>query len=185
MYPGFRTQPPISIFAADVKGRALDTRHLARGCLDDLRLEAVRLGPAQVHAQDHVGPILRLGPARTGLNIEIRIAAVHLSRKHAPEFQCCNTLLKGGHVRFDLRNRSLVIFFDRKREQLGRIVQRARHFVQPDHNLFQARTLLAQRLRALGFVPDVGLLEFAPDLSQSFRLAVVVKDTSSAHWCAR
>ena len=42
---------------------------------------------------------------------------------------------------------------------------------------YKPRPLLPQRLRAIGFVPDVRLFELALDFGQAFRLAVVVKDT--------
>ena len=64
-------------------------------------------------------------------------------------------------------------------------MQSARQLIQTNDNLFQPRTLLTQRLRALGFIPDVGLLEFALDFGQTLSLAVVVKDTSSTHQCAQ
>ena len=47
----------------------------------------MRLAPAQVHAQQHCRPILRLGAAGTGLDVEERVVGVHLARKHAPEFE--------------------------------------------------------------------------------------------------
>jgi hypothetical protein len=41
------------------------------------------------------------------------------------------------------------------------------------------RPLLAERLRALGIVPDPGLFQFAIDFDQPFGLALEVKDTPS------
>ena len=44
-----------------------------------LDLEAVLLGPARVHAQQHVGPVLALGAARAGVDLEIAVVAVRLA----------------------------------------------------------------------------------------------------------
>ena len=52
-----------------------------------------------------------------------------------------------------------------------------RQRIQSCNHLFKPRPLLPQRLRAIGFAPNVRLFELALDFGQAFRLAVVVKDT--------
>jgi hypothetical protein len=47
--------------------------------------------------------------------------------------------------------------------------------------LFESRTLLPERLRSIRFIPDIGLLEFALNFGQAFRLAIIVKDTPLTH----
>src|SRR6185369_11959446 len=49
------------------EGGALDARFLAVLPLHQLDLVAVLLGPAQVHAEEHLGPVLRLGAAGAGM----------------------------------------------------------------------------------------------------------------------
>ena len=53
-----------------------------------------------------------------------------------------------------------------------------------DHRL-QRALLAPQLLRALGLVPDLGVLQRGVDFVQSQRFAVVVKDTPGARRCAR
>jgi hypothetical protein len=141
----------------------------------------VRLGPAQIHPQQHFRPVLRLGAAGAGLNVQVRVVGVHLTREHAPEFEALYARLEAPQVAFHFGCRGRVIFFDRKREQLVCIAQTVLDLVETDDDLLQPRPLLAERLRALRFVPDVRLLQLALDLGQSFRLLIVVKDTSSTH----
>jgi hypothetical protein len=62
---------------------------------------------------------------------------------------------------------------------LPRIVEASGQRVEGNDDLFQYRTLLPERLRSIGFVPDIGLFEFALNLGQAFRLSIVVKDTPS------
>jgi hypothetical protein len=145
----------------------------------------VRFRPAQIHAQDHLGPVLRLGATSAGLDIDIRITGVHFAGKHATEFQASDPLLDPGDVTFHLGDGIGVVFLDGKFEQFAGVLETARDFIEPVDDLFELRTLLPQRLRALGFVPDVRLLEFASDFGQAFGLAVVVKDTSSTHRCVQ
>jgi hypothetical protein len=46
-------------------------------------LEAAPLAPAQVHAQQHLRPVLRLGAAGAGLDVDEAVAAIHLAGEHA------------------------------------------------------------------------------------------------------
>ena len=48
-------------------------------------LEAVLLGPAHIHAQQHVGPVLALGAAGAGMHFEIGVVGVGLARKQRLE----------------------------------------------------------------------------------------------------
>ena len=51
--------------SADDEGDALEAGLLPARLVDDLGLEVVVLGPLQVHAQEHLDPVLRLDPALT------------------------------------------------------------------------------------------------------------------------
>ena len=64
------------------------------------------IGPLEIHAQQHGGPILRFGAARPGLNIEKRIVRVHLAREHALKFQRFDLKHQPADVRFDFLARS-------------------------------------------------------------------------------
>ena len=59
-------QPAVGPPAVDLDGHALEARLLALLLVDDLGREAVPLGPAQVHPQEHLGPVGRLGAAGAG-----------------------------------------------------------------------------------------------------------------------
>jgi hypothetical protein len=60
-----------------------------------------------------------------------------------------------------------------------------RHFVEIYDDLLEGRALLAQGLRFLRLVPDVGLFQFALNFRQTFGLAFVVKGTPLTRWRAR
>jgi hypothetical protein len=55
--------------------------------LDELGLEPVALAPAQVHALQHLGPVLGLGAAGAGLDVEEGRGRVHLAAEHALELE--------------------------------------------------------------------------------------------------
>ena len=94
-------------------------------------------------------------------------------------------LLEPAQVGFDLGNRIGIVFLDRKAEELVSVAEPRLQFVEYDNDLFELCTLLPQRLGPLWFVPHIGLLQLALDFGQSFRLAVVVKDTSSTQRCVQ
>jgi hypothetical protein len=145
----------------------------------------VSFSPAQIHAQNHVCPVLRFGTTRTGLDIEIGVIAVHFAGKHAAKLQGSKLCLKGRDVSLDLTDRIGIVFIDRKCQQLVCVAQAAGQLVQYDNYLLQLRALLAKCLGSFGFVPDIGLFEFALNFGQAFRLAVVVTDTPSTQRCVQ
>ncbi len=63
MHAGLGAQPAVGIIADHADGRALDARDFAGALIDDFGLDAVRVGPLQIHAQQHRRPVLRLGAA--------------------------------------------------------------------------------------------------------------------------
>src|SRR6516162_725536 len=72
-------EPAESIVALDLHRRRLEAGLLPRGLFQVFDLVAVLLGPARVHAQEHVGPVLALGAAGAGMNLEEGVEAVGLT----------------------------------------------------------------------------------------------------------
>jgi hypothetical protein len=62
MHAGFSRHQAVGVVAGEGEGRALEARLVAGLVVDHLAPEPAALRPAQVHAQQHVGPVLRLGP---------------------------------------------------------------------------------------------------------------------------
>ena len=87
VHAGFGAQPAVRVLALHVDRRALDAGDVAGRVLEHVDGEAAPLAPAQVHAQQHLGPVLRLGAAGAGLNVEERVVRVHLAREHAAELE--------------------------------------------------------------------------------------------------
>ena len=79
VHAGFGLQPAIGVVAADLDGGGLDAGFFALGLFQIFDLEAVLLGPARVHAQQHRGPVLALGAAGAGMDLEIGIEPVGLA----------------------------------------------------------------------------------------------------------
>jgi hypothetical protein len=69
----------VGVLALDDECRLGDARLVARLDVLDLDLEARALGPAVVHAEEHVGPVAGLGPPRPRLDGEERVVPVELA----------------------------------------------------------------------------------------------------------
>ena len=67
---------PVGVLARGPEGGRLDPRLLPRARLEQLDREAAALGPAHQHAQDHLRPVLRVGPAGAGVDRDQRVAVV-------------------------------------------------------------------------------------------------------------
>ena len=141
---------------------------------------AVLLGPSQVHPEQHLGPVLRLGAARAGLDVEERVVRVHLAGEHPAELE-----------RLDLPRDALDLTDHVARACSRRASSRAsscssaasssdlstRPSVADDG--FELGALATEVLRALGIGPDLRVLELAVDFLEALALRVIVKDTSA------
>jgi hypothetical protein len=152
----------VSVAADHVHRGALDPGDLAGRDLDQLGLEAAALAPAQVHAQQHLRPILGLGAAGTGLDVEKGAAGVGLAREHARELQALRPLFHLAQlgVNVDEHVRRLV-FLRRHRQQFVAVGKRAIALLQRRQDFLETRLLATQCLRALGILaPDFAARQF-------------------------
>ena len=85
MHAALGLEPAIGVAALDLDGGRLDARLFAAGLLDPVDLEAVLLGPARVHSQQHAGPVLALGAAGAGMHLQVAVIGVRLARQERLE----------------------------------------------------------------------------------------------------
>ncbi len=76
-----------------------------------LRLETVLLRPPQVHAQQHLGPVLGLEPARAGVDLQECALVVVVPGKHVGPFYGLDMLLELCDGVFDIRSDRLLVLF--------------------------------------------------------------------------
>ncbi|MNF35264.1 hypothetical protein D3C84_161270 [compost metagenome] len=166
-------------------GRALDAGDFTGRQLHDGRVEAAFVGPAQVHAQQDVGPVLGLGTAGAGLDVQVGVVHVHLAAEHATEFELGQGRFQAFEFGDHITDSALVIFLDSHVQQVAAIGQTARQFVQGLDDLRQRGTLAAQFLGVFRLVPDAGVFKLAVDFDQALMLLIVVKDTPELFRSAR
>src|SRR5690606_13070868 len=170
-------QPAEGVVPLDVDGGALDARHFAGGAFDQVGLEAFVVGPAQVHAQQHFRPILGLGAAGAGLDIQVGIVGVHLAGEHAAEFQLGKTGVEAAHFTANLLHRVGVVLVHRHLQQFPGIGDAAVEGFDGFHHRFEGGPLAAEVLGPLRVVPHVGVAELELYLGEALLLGGVVKDT--------
>lgn len=158
-------------------GGAFDAGDFTFGQFHDGGVEATLGGPAQVHAQEDVGPVLGFGAAGTGLDVQVGVVHVHLAAEHATELELGQGFFQAFEHLDDIVDGAFVALFNGHVEQLARVGQTAGHLVQGLDDLCQRRALAAQFLGVFGLVPDVRVFEFAVDFDQALMLLIVVKDT--------
>jgi hypothetical protein len=109
---------------------ALDAGHFAGRLFEELHLEALPLAVARVHPLEYLRPVLRLGPAGAGLDIEKAIGRVHRTGEHAAEFHVRHGAFQRARIAFDGNQGRVVAFVLGDLEQLARIAQPRREPVE-------------------------------------------------------
>ena len=60
------------------------------------------LGPAAVHAHEHLGPVAGLGAAGAGLDAQVGVAGVLRTAEHGPHLELAESLFDGVQLAFQL-----------------------------------------------------------------------------------
>src|ERR1041385_6025830 len=76
MNAGFGGQQAVGVFTFNSERNALQSRFLTWLILEHFRFEAALLGPLEIHAQQHLGPVLRFGAACARMNRANSVAAI-------------------------------------------------------------------------------------------------------------
>jgi hypothetical protein len=95
-------QHPVGVLALHGEGGGLEPRLLAGARLDQLGLEAAVSGPAEIHAQKDLGPVLRICAARAGVNRDDGVAGVVLTAEEGVLLQSVELAPERRNRRLDL-----------------------------------------------------------------------------------
>ena len=99
----------VGVLAAGDEGGRLQARLLPRRGLLHLDLEAAPLGPAQVHAQEDLRPVLGVGAAGAGVDGDDGVAGVVLAAEQARLFELGEAPLDRGQLGVELGRHLLVL----------------------------------------------------------------------------
>jgi hypothetical protein len=144
--------------------------------VQDLGLVAPAGRPARVHPLQHLGPVLRFGAARAGIDAHDGALTVVGTGEHAGELHLAHGVLDARQYTGGLSGRGLVLGFVGQVHQNARVLDGAHLPVESVHGFLETRLFTQQRLRLLVRVPEVGLRRLAIKLGYAGTFAVDVKD---------
>ena len=150
-------EPAIGVAALDLQGRGLDAGLLARRLLHHFHLVAVLLGPAHIHAQQHVGPVLALGAACAGMHFEIRVVGIGLAREQRLELAPRGIGLEPLERLFRLGDGCLILLGFAEFDHGELVVELLLDAPDRFELVFERGALLHHLLGARGVTPEIGI----------------------------
>ena len=97
MHAGLAGEHAKCELASDGEGGGLDTGLVAILDFVDVGLEAFALGPAEIHAHEHLGPVLALGAAGAGVHDDNGVERIGLAGEHGFGFELVGELDERGN----------------------------------------------------------------------------------------
>jgi len=135
----------------------------------------VRLGPVCVHPIEHLGPVLRLGSARAGLEGDNRIVAVVLAGQERLEAGVFHLLLQLMIAVPELLQHGVVIFLKRHLADGHQVVPVLAHFMVALDLGLDLACVLHDLLRLLLIVPEAGGLDLRVQPVELLEAAVYIE----------
>ena len=158
---GLAFQVAVGIFPGDNDGGGLDAGLVPIQIVDGLKLKLVALGPAHVHAVEHLAPVLGLGAAGPGVEIEDGVAAVILPGEQGGQTGLLQSALQLAIALLHLRQQGGVVLLDSHLHQGAQILPLGHKPGVVGQLVFQLLGALEHLLGLLQVVPKalgVGLL---------------------------
>ncbi len=154
----FGLQPAIGVMALELERRRLDAGRVAVLVFERLDLELPPLAPAPIHAQQHLGPVLALGAARAGMDLDIGVEHVGLAGEQGLDLEARRLVLHGLDRLLALGDGGVVAFHLAELDQRQRVIELAFELDDALDLGLQRGALAHQLLRGFGIVPKIGPL---------------------------
>jgi hypothetical protein len=170
-----RLEIAVGVFTLDLDRDRLDAGLFAGQQVEHRDLEAVPLRPADIHPHQHLGPVLRLGPARAGMDRQQRVPAVVGSLQHRLELEGLDGAVERvGLTRHLLLQRGIGLGFQQLRH-LERAGDASVELLPRRDPSLQRLDLLYRRPGAVGVGPESHLRLGPFERPEPFRLGGQVK----------
>ena len=164
-------QRPVGERRVDLEGRRLDAGLLRVGGVVDVGAVAVPLGPAQVHAHEHLGEVGGVDAAGLGADRHQRLAGVVLAREQRADLEALDVVAQLGALGVGVGERPdpigpAALLLGQLVEH-GQVVEAAAQLLDAAQVALGVREPAVDLLRGLGVVPQVrapGLLGQVRDL---------------------
>ena len=154
VHADFRLQQAVGVLAVDFEGDRLDAGAFTLQPVGNDGLEALALGPSQVHAEQHLGPVLAFGAARAGVNRDDGAARVVFAGEQHGGLEALQELAVGLQVALDIG--ADVLAFAGEFEERVQVVGHGADAVVVGDGLLQALAVLHDLLALFGLAPEIG-----------------------------
>jgi hypothetical protein len=171
--------------AGDADRRGLDARLIADRLLEKLHRHAVFLGPEQVHAQEHLRPVLGISATRTGVDADER----HVVRVWVVEEQidlaAADLLLECAQLFLEVRGHRVVRLVLEHRRELSGVAGTLRQRFPRGQVIADSRGFLVERRGVARIVPEIRCGDLLVELDQTEAFSSEVKDAPGARLYGR
>jgi hypothetical protein len=107
----------------NLEGRGLDARLFRIGGIHNRRLVSMTFGPTQIHPHQHLGPISRIDPTRTGADRHHRSSFVILAVEQSLNLHLDQVMFQGIRLSGGLVKSVLIAFLASHLDQCLHILQ--------------------------------------------------------------
>ena len=174
----FTRKKSVCIVTFNSEGSGLDSRLLTSLIVNQFALELLTFGPAKVHPQEHLGPVLRVGSASTGVDRDDGIATVVLSAEEHLRLAFRDGFRETAERLLQFSGRSFVVCREFKKD--FNIFDQANPLFGRYNDALETRALLQYLLRALLITPKIRLRCLRLQTLELRSLRLYVKETSEA-----
>ena len=181
MDTGLGREISIGVLANDIKSDRLDSGFFTLLVVERLRLETVLLGPSQIHAHEHLGPVLRLSAAGSGMDVHDRVQLIVLAGQQDLGLDTVDELLGFFLMRSKIIDHRLA--FPSKLDEGLYVIQASGYIVIEFEALFEAGALLIDFAGAFLVGPEIGFRDLLLQLVELMLFRAGVKETSARPRC--
>ena len=179
VHPGFGHKQPVGVLAAGGERGRFDSRFLAGLFVDNLGLESAPLTPTEIHAEQHSGPILGIGAARSRIYGHDRIASIIGSGQQCFSLCFFNVFFEFIESALQFAERALVI--TREFEEHAGIIDLPAKLLGFLYGGLETAARFQDCLRAFLIVPEVWFCKLFFEFGEFLPLGFGVKETSAIH----
>ena len=158
MYAVFALEVTKGVLGVKFQGNGLDPGHVAFLIVELADLGTEVFAPHQVHAHEHRCPVVALGAARSGRDLQYGAHGILFAGEHVAKFEVFQFFPRGGVVLLHFLFGGAFLFV--KIVDHFQVVRRRFDLVEVVHPAFFAAQVLHQPFGFLGVVPKRGILGF-------------------------
>ena len=150
----FRFQIAIGVFTFDAESGALDARFIAGLHIQDSQFIAIAFGPAGIHADEHLRPVLGFRTAGTGVEGNEGVALVVFAGQEEPHFPLLDILEQVVVLLFNIFGKGSIAVFHGHFQILAEVVSFADEFFVTFDFRLEKRRFLGNLLGLIRVIPE-------------------------------